>query len=44
MGRLQREEAIFGAFDATHYRPKERPNTVRVLHPKRRRKLGSAIR
>ena len=31
---LQREEAIFGVFDATHYRPKERPNAVRVLHPK----------
>jgi len=31
---LQREEAIFGVFDAIHYRPKERPNAVRVLHPK----------
>jgi len=31
---LQREEAIFTAFDVTHYRPKERPNAVRVLHPK----------
>lgn len=31
---LQREEAIFGAFDLSHYRPKDRPNTVRVLHPK----------
>ena len=31
---LQREEAIFGAFDLNHYRPKERPNAVRVLHPK----------
>jgi len=31
---LQREEAIFGTFDVTHYRPKDRPNTVRVLHPK----------
>lgn len=31
---LQREEAIFGAFDVNHYRPKERPNAVRVLHPK----------
>ncbi|MGB6448946.1 MAG: hypothetical protein WBF47_28050, partial [Xanthobacteraceae bacterium] len=31
---LQREEAIFGVFDATHYRPKERPNAVRVPHPK----------
>jgi hypothetical protein len=31
---LQREEAIFTAFDVTHYRPKDRPGTVRVLHPK----------
>lgn len=31
---LQRQTAIFGAFDITHYRPKERPNAVRVLHPK----------
>ncbi|MGB6939433.1 MAG: hypothetical protein WBE14_22675 [Xanthobacteraceae bacterium] len=31
---LQREEAIFGVFDAAHYRPKERPNAVRVPHPK----------
>lgn len=30
----QREEHIFGAFDAAHYRPKERPNAVRVVHPK----------
>ncbi|BAS00594.1 hypothetical protein BV133_3000 [Blastochloris viridis] len=31
---LQREKHVFGAFDVAHYRPKERPNTVRVLHPK----------
>lgn len=31
---LQRAEHIFGAFKITHYRPKERPNAVRVLHPK----------
>jgi hypothetical protein len=31
---LQREEDIFGTFDVTHYRPKERPNAVRVLHVK----------
>ena len=31
---LQREEDIFGAFDVIHYRPKERPNTVRVVHEK----------
>jgi hypothetical protein len=33
---LQREEDIFCTFDVTHYRPKERPNTVRVLHEKTR--------
>ena len=31
---LQREEDIFGTFDVTHYRPKERSNTVRVIHEK----------
>jgi hypothetical protein len=31
---LQREEAVFSDFDVTHYRPKEHPNAVRVLHPK----------
>jgi hypothetical protein len=31
---LQREEAIFGVFDVAHYRPKERPQAVHVLHPK----------
>jgi hypothetical protein len=30
----QREEAIFSVFDVTHYRPKDRPNAVRILHPK----------
>jgi hypothetical protein len=33
---LQREEDIFGTFDVTHYRPKERPKTVRVMHEKTR--------
>jgi hypothetical protein len=33
---LQREEDIFGTFDVMHYRPKERPNTVRVVHEKTR--------
>jgi hypothetical protein len=33
---LQREEDIFGTFDVSHYRPKERPNTVRVAHEKTR--------
>jgi hypothetical protein len=33
---LQRERDIFATFDATHYRPKERPNAVRVLHEKTR--------
>ena len=31
---LQREADIFGTFDVSHYRPKERPDAVRVLHPK----------
>lgn len=31
---LQREQAIFATFDVTHYRSKEHPNAVRVLHPK----------
>ena len=31
---LQRVEHIFSAFDISHYRPKERPNSVRVVHPK----------
>jgi hypothetical protein len=31
---LQREEAVFSDFDVTHYRPKEHPNAVGVLHPK----------
>ena len=35
----QREEAIFSVFDVTHYRPRERPNAVRILHPKTNEKL-----
>ena len=31
---LQRETDIFGTFDVTHYRPKERPNAMRVIHKK----------
>jgi hypothetical protein len=31
---LQREEHLFGAFEIGHYRPKERPNSVCVVHPK----------
>jgi hypothetical protein len=31
---LQREEHVFGAFEIGHYRPKERPNSVRIVHPK----------
>ena len=33
---LQREEDIFGTFDVAHYRPKERPHAVRVVHKKTR--------
>ncbi len=31
---LQRKKDIFATFDVTHYRPKERPSAVRVLHEK----------
>ncbi|WOH67794.1 hypothetical protein [Bradyrhizobium sp. BWA-3-5] len=31
---LQREEHVFGAFEITHYLPKERPNSVKIVHPK----------
>jgi hypothetical protein len=31
---LQREEHVFGAFEIQHYRPKERPDSVKVVHPK----------
>jgi hypothetical protein len=31
---LQREVDIFATFDVSHYRPKELPNAVRVLHEK----------
>jgi hypothetical protein len=30
----QREEHLFGAFEVEHYRPKDRPNMVLVVHPK----------
>jgi hypothetical protein len=33
---LQRETDIFGTFDVKHYRPKNHPNAVRVLHEKTR--------
>ncbi|WP_050044046.1 hypothetical protein [Bradyrhizobium sp. LTSPM299] len=31
---LQREEHVFGVFEIAHYRPKERPDSVRIMHPK----------
>jgi hypothetical protein len=31
---LQREEHILGAFQAAHYRGKDRPNDVLIVHPK----------
>jgi hypothetical protein len=31
---LQRQEHLFGAFKLVHYRPKERPNAIRVVRPK----------
>jgi hypothetical protein len=33
---LQRVEDIFGSFEVAHYRPKERPQAVHVLHVKTR--------
>ena len=32
-----RGEHVLGAFDVTHYRPKERPDEVRVIHPKNKK-------
>ena len=37
---LQRETEIFSVFDVSHYRPKERPNMVRVVDEKTKRKAG----
>jgi hypothetical protein len=31
---LQRQEHVLGAFDVSHYRPNERPDAVRIVHPK----------
>jgi hypothetical protein len=31
---LQRVEHVFAAFEVEHYRPKDRPEAVRVVHPK----------
>ena len=31
---LQREKHIFTAFELAHYRPKEHPDEVRIVHPK----------
>jgi hypothetical protein len=31
---LQRQEHVFGVFEISHYRPNERPNSVRIVHPK----------
>lgn len=31
---LQREEHIFTAFELAHYRPKDRPDDVMIVHPK----------
>jgi hypothetical protein len=37
---LQRETDIFATFDVMHYRPKEHPNAVRVVHEKTREEIG----
>ena len=31
---LQREEHVFGLFEASHYRPQGRSDSVRIVHPK----------
>src|SRR5205085_1159936 len=31
---LQREKHVFGAFEVAHYRPRERPNSVGIVHHK----------
>jgi catechol-2,3-dioxygenase len=31
---LQREVDIFATFEVGHYRPKEQPNAVRIVHKK----------
>ena len=31
---LQREEHVFGSLEVSHYRPKERPDSVKIVHPK----------
>ena len=33
---LQRQDDIFGDFNVAHYRPKEQPNAVHVVHDKTR--------
>jgi hypothetical protein len=30
----QREKHVFGAFEITHYRPNERPYSVKIVHPR----------
>ena len=37
---LQRQIDIFATFEVMHYRPKERPNAVRVIHKRPKRKIG----
>ena len=31
---LQREEHVFDPFEITHHRPKERPNSLKIVYPK----------
>jgi hypothetical protein len=40
---LQREEHIFTAFKLEHYRPKNRPNEVYIVHPKNDPKNKKAV-
>jgi len=31
---LQREEHVFAPLEITHHRPKERPNSLKIVYPK----------
>lgn len=40
---LQREIDILATFEVGHYRPKERPNAVRMIHEKTATRFGIAV-
>ena len=41
---LQRETDIFATFAVLHYRPKDRPDMVRVITKRPKRKTSAAVR